>query len=202
MGGQWDSGAMPGRGETYYSPTQTPDTSSSGANLYGNEQIGKERWFDDVNPLTGNLRSNAQVRCLLLRNDTGTTVYASQCVHIELGTYRSKFDRLSDVTAEGLVGIVDEWLPSGGCVANDSCWVVIQGPTLALTSTSGGALNVINQGDCIVAITAATSGASDAGHVASGGTTSGVNIIGRAESAATTSQTNSQILLYVGPTLR
>lgn len=101
--------------------------------------------------------------------------------------------------------ILDELLPSGGLAANDIGYVIMEGPTLAWTPLDGGADNPIAFLDPLAAITAATSGATTAGRVAtantSGSTSSQrdslLNVVGRAMSAKTTANTNTQVLVNV-----
>ena len=66
------------------------------------------------------------------------------------------------VANDEFVGVVDEHLPSGGVAVNDVFWLTVKGPTEVSVALSGTDVVV---GDRLVAIVAATSGATTAGRV-------------------------------------
>jgi hypothetical protein len=177
---------------------------------------GKDWVFEDQNFNTGGTgvvqtRTNHYVRCRVIRNMAAATLFASQVVlrnDSAPGLNFSQANGLCYTTAQDVLGVVDEWLGPNGCLQYDLCWVVMDGPTLCYTDLAGGANNVFTVGERVVALTAATSGATTAGRIAPqtlNGTTLSAqeenelqNVIGRAMSAATTGNTNSQLLVYVG----
>jgi hypothetical protein len=90
-------------------------------------------------------------------------------------------------------------------VVGDLFYIVTRGPCLVKNDIASGAGTVINAGDPLVALTAATSGATTAGRVYAGvgtGATTNTgnqlnNIIGYAASAKTTGNTNADVLVVV-----
>lgn len=204
------------RGTTYMGLTETIDT----ANLAGINLEGKEYIFEDLDPrgAAGSVavRTNRPVRCRIVRNMAGTTLFAKYCG--QQGVTAGKVN----VYLSGLVAVgatrgfpIDEYLPAAGVRNGDLCYVVIEGPALVRTSLAANAENVINLGDTLVALTAATSGATTAGRVIVRNTTltnvtaaanfdastfanNVQNRIGMALSAATTANTNADLLIDIG----
>lgn len=171
-------------------------------NLEGHEFV-----VEDVNPATGVVRTSRPVRLRLVRNKAGFALLPKRLVSFRAsaGVYGSHVDGYADTTAEHSVP-VDEYLPSTGVADNDLFYVVIEGPALCLTDLAGGANNLFSAGDNLVALTAATSGATTAGRVAPQdltGATSTLalqvqNRIGRALTAKTTGNTNADVLIDRG----
>lgn len=193
-----DRGDLPNRGETLYLPTETPSNTSGQIRAQGKE--GFQCWFPDVNPHTGVVRSQTPVLCRFVRNMSPITLYASQLAHLTAASNYSQIDQLANVTAQSFCSPIDEYLPSYGLRQYDGCWVPVWGPAILLTSTTGGALNVINVGDELVAVTANGTTAADAGHVATIANLTAQDLlatIGTAMSATTTANTLAQLLVWV-----
>lgn len=198
------------RGSTWYDGA-TIDTTNYG----GLEHEGHDWWFEDVNPNifpastagARQARTNRMVRCLCVRNVSGIALLPKRLVRFQRtagSPMVGRVDGYAYTTAdEGYP--VDEYLPSTGVPNGDLFWIVIEGPALVLTDLAGAANNVVNVGDILTALTAATSQATTAGRVKpqdlSGATTTFgnevQNRIGRALSAKTTTQTNNDLLVDV-----
>lgn len=197
------------RGSTFYDGA-TIDTN----NLGGLQWEGTIWEFEDLN-LTGTTtgakgaRTNRPVKCMVVRNVGAAALLPKRLVTFQTAGTDGRFiagrvDGYATTTAaEGYP--VDEYLPSAGVPVNDLFYVVIDGPATVLTDIASGANNVINVGTVLVALTAATSGATTAGRVAPQdltGATSPLalqvqNRLGRAMSARTTANTNSDVLVDV-----
>lgn len=160
------------------------------------------------------LRSNRVRKLRVVRNAvtigsggdvTTGNLRPKRLVTFKSGTYRAQVDGYARTTAVGGAVPVDEWLPAAGVAPNDLFYVVIEGPAVVLTDIAAAAGNLISVGDNIVSLTAATSGATTAGRVATADFTGATallaaqitNTIGRALSAATTNSTNSSLLIDV-----
>lgn len=187
-----------GRGETWYNGGATTTTDPVAV-------VGKEWLFEDVNPTTRAVRSNKSVKCRAVRNTSGITLLprriavfknAADTHGIEVDGYTAT------VAARGY--LIDEYLPSTGVIANDVFWIVVDGPAEGLTDIA--AVDTINIGDKLVALTAVTSQATTAGRVdlldLTGATAPLANqvlhYIGHALSAKTSANTNTSILIDVG----
>ncbi len=121
----------------------------------------------------------------------------------------AKCDGHADGPAEMVAGAVDEYLPAAGCADGNMFYICIKGPAVVMTSPTADATNLIAVNDFLVAMTAATSGATTSGRPFpwTGGTftatqsTDGTlfnvmqNSIGYALSAKTTGQTNADVLV-------
>lgn len=199
-----------GRGETFYNGG-TINTSDLG----GLEMEGKTWVFEDLQYSTPNLvgakpaRSNRDVLCLCVRNVGAVNILPKQLCNLQLaGTdgryYLARVDGESNATAQRAYP-ADEWLPAAGVPPNDLFWLVIKGPATVKTALDGGADNVFTVGEVVVALTAATSGATTAGRVAPQDLTGSTallgnqiqNAVGWALSAATTANTNADLLIEV-----
>jgi hypothetical protein len=189
------------RGQTYYNGG-TIDTSNKLTNL-----IGKTWVFEDIDLSTTGAkatRTSREVECMLVRNDSGITLLPKRMVTQESGT-TGLVDGYSTTTAQAVLGVVDEWLPSTGVVANDCFWIVVRGPTQILTDLAGGSNNLLPAETIVVALTAATSQCTTAGRLApqdvTGATTALANnvqnAVGRCISAATTANTNTGTVVDV-----
>ena len=132
----------------------------------GTGWVGAVKQFPDVNPSTGKVRSNLLKTCVALRNTSGGALLPKRIVRFATGTAGtavfSAVDGYAAVAGEERVGVVDEYLPAAGVVANDVFWVTVDGPTEVAHALSGTEVAV---GDRLAAITAATSGATTAGRV-------------------------------------
>ena len=180
--------------------------------------IGKEWEFEDIDWAVATLgarkaRTNRMVRCRLVRNDSGIALLPKRLVRFRASgvLYGSAVDGYGATTAERVYP-VDEFLPAAGVPSLGYFWVVVDGPATVLTPLAGAEFNGnISEGSRLVALTAATSGATTAGRVAVVNITGGSqvtdytfihdnvnNMIGRALSARTTANTNADLLIEVG----
>ena len=172
------------RGSTIYDGG-TIDTND----LMGVDIVGKEWLFEDRSPDSPTNRTNHYVRCRAVRNDATFALLPKRLAIFseDAGEYGSLVDGMVaiDVTThDGTAATevpafpIDEYLPAAGCVANDVCWIVMEGPAVCLTGIANMA-TAITVGDRISALTAVTSGATTAGRVHLEATlaaaTSGVN---------------------------
>jgi hypothetical protein len=167
--------------------------------------------FPDEDPTVTGIRKRRSGRIvtrILVRNVSGFTLLPKRAVVWKDGFRGRRVAGYQNTTAGEVAGIVDEHLPSSGVPNNDLFWLTVIGPTLAKNSLAGNAENVIAAGDYLLALTAASSGASTAGRVIAWNglatlteTTDGnltkkiVNMFGRAMSASTTANTDADILV-------
>lgn len=195
------------RGETFFG-----DRTISSQDITDTAYLeGKEWVFEDLNynaaGQTKPVRSGRPVKCRVVRNNSAGALLPKRLASFQLtaGNYPKAVDGYADTTAE-LSYPVDEFLPSAGAQQYDLLWIVIEGPATVLTDLAGGANNVVNVGDRVVALTGATSGATTAGRVAPIDLTGAtallanqiLNFVGRAVSAKTTGNTNADLLVDVG----
>jgi hypothetical protein len=171
---------------------------------------GREFVFEDINPNpnggANGQRTGEYVTCRLVRNVSGATLLPKRLVKFDTtaGRYGSRVIGYSTLTAESSYPI-DEYLPATGVPNNALFYIVVSGPALVLTDLAGGANNVFTVGQLLVALTAATTGATTAGRVApidlTGATAAlGGQIIGRlgrALTARTTGNTNADLLVDI-----
>lgn len=173
------------------------------------QHAGSQKVFEDIDYSTAvrGQRTNYQVTRRLVKNSSGITLLAKRTVQFKAGTNRTEVDGYSTTTANDgkTVVVVDEWLTAG--VPDGSYfWVTVHGPTECLTDLAGGANNLIPEETVLVALTAATSGATTAGRVAPQDLTGATAVLGnqingafaRALSAKTTANTNADILVFLG----
>lgn len=190
------------RGETFYNGATIDSSDLGGVNLEGKEWI-----FEDKNPVTGVARTGNYVRCRVVRNTNAAALLPKRIVSFEAdgAEYGCRVDGYATTTAaEGYP--LDEYLPTAGLPANDLGYIVVDGPATVLTDIAAAAGNVVSAGGWVVALTAATSGATTAGRAAAQvltGATAALaaqvqNRIGRALSAKTTANTNADMLILVG----
>ena len=199
MGSALASYALPKRGQTVYRG-MTPPTSFEAQTT---QLEGTLQSFKDVEPSSTAVgaktyRTNRDVICRLMRNVSGITIQRRRLVTHASGYWNKRFDGYATLdNAANVAGVVDEHLNSTGCVDNDMCWVVVNGPTLCRTSLAGDATNVFSEGTLLLALTAATSQSTTAGRVQPFYNTDSVTaaqnqikgIIGVALSAKTTANT-------------
>lgn len=178
--------------------------------------IGKEWLFEDLDySATGArpARTNRYVRCRLVKNVSGINLLPKRLARfIASGVnYGAQVDGYTATTAERGYP-VDEFLPTAGVPDQAYFWIVVDGPAKVLAPLAGADFNGnISEGTRLVALTAATSGATTAGRVAveniTGSTQASdytfihsnlANQVGRALSAKTTANTNTDILVEVG----
>lgn len=157
-------------------------------------------------------RTGNPVVCQVVRNATASTGFnllPKRLVKFASGFYGTRVDgysRLTPVALEDKPYPVDEFLPTAGVPQYDLFYIVVRGPALVLTSLGGDATNVIDVNGYLVALTAATSGATTAGRIGPGDFTGATAVlaaqifgaIGKALSAKTTGNTNADLLIHVG----
>lgn len=172
-------------------------------------QVGREWCFEDLNyssKVTVH-RTEHKVRCRLVKNSSGFALLPGRLALFKAGTNRTEVAGYATTTAADgkSVVVVDEWLPAAGVADGDYFWVVVEGPSEVLTDLAGGANNLIPEDTVLVALTAATSGATTAGRVAPQSLTGATAVLGnqingafgRAMSAKTTAETNESLLAFI-----
>lgn len=168
---------------------------------YGDNWVGSVKEFTDVNPITGQVRSNRRKVCIAVRNTSGAALLPRRVVRLA-GLGRALFgaaDGYASVANDALVGVVDEFLPASGVANNDVFWVTVDGPTEVSVALSGAE---ITPRDRLSVVTAATSGATTAGRVGvsplgAATTGAGDNSFGVIGYASTTASTGSAVLALV-----
>lgn len=178
-------------GQSFYNGGQIDTNNLGGPQLEGKEYMFEDRFYGTGNP----------IRVKVVRNvsGAGVNIRPGYLVTFKAGFYGQRVDGLAMVDGASSFPS-DPNLPAAGVPNNDLFYIIIEGPTLVKTSLSGGAPNVVNFGDPLVAQVAATSGATTSGRVVSlaGYTLSATaSKVGRAMSAATTANTNANLLMYV-----
>lgn len=176
---------------------------------------GLEAVFDDVHPDTGVRRTNSKVRCRIVRNAATVALKPKYLVtpQATAGVGLGKVDGYCITTGQKRAYPVDEYLPSAGVAVGDLFWIVVEGPSLCVSSRVGADSNVMNVGDRVCAQTAAASTvATTAGHVGAiiaadlSAATSGVvdfsalfaiTPIGFAMTARTTGNTDTDTLIFI-----
>jgi hypothetical protein len=196
---------LPDRGFTYHGGT--PGAVGKSIVMEGSQVVFR----DDV-AVTGesakSIRSNRMTHAVLVRNTSGGVLLPGRQVTWAAGFRGRRVNGYSTTTAVEVAGVVDDQLPVGGVANNDLFWLLRKGPALVKTPLAGGAGNVFAEGNALIALTAATSGAITAGRPAvfdftatSTGTTNGdlgralANRFGRVMSAMTTGQTDAFMLV-------
>ncbi len=187
---------LPGRGQTLLSGAGRTLSSSGQAS----KLEGLAKWFADRDSTATRLnalRSQKRVLMMLVRNASGIAL-ASKAVVTWASGYRNKrVAGYCTLDHQEIAGVVDEFIGSSGVPANDLFWLAVKGPALVRKSNAADATCLINAGDILTSLTAATSQAATAGRIQPFGTTTNVtnavsiilNRIGRALSASTTAQT-------------
>lgn len=196
---------LPNRGFTYHGGT--PASIGRSLQLEGSQAV-----FRDDTPDTGSaadkIRSNNVTHAVLVRNTSGAALLPGRQVTWAAGFRGRRVNGYSTTTAVEVAGVVDDRLPVAGVANNDLFWLLRKGPALVKTPLAAGAGSVFAEGNVLIALTAATSGAITAGRPAvfdftatSTGTTNGdnaralANRFGRVMSAMTTAQTDSFMLV-------
>lgn len=181
------------RGATFYNGGTIDSSNLGGVNLEG-----KEYRIEDLIYGTGQY-----VTLRVVRNSGSFNLLPKRLVTFDNAFVGQRCNGYSAVSYAPCVP-VDEQLPAAGVVPNDLFYVIMEGPCAVLTPLDGGADNVVAIMDPVAAITAATSGATTAGRIATantaGATTSQrdslLNVVGRAVSAQTTANTNASMLIF------
>jgi hypothetical protein len=189
------------RGETFFNGGTVDAT--SGAHLEGTEWT-----FEDLDLSQSGVkpqRTNLPVVCKIVRNTSGVALEPKRLCRFELTAGNDcggQVDGYVTTTAAKVDGVIDEWLPTAGCPANDLCWVVVEGPTQVLTALSNRSADTA-VGGIVIAITAATSQCTTAGRIDNQDLTGATallaaqvqNRIGYAMSLVTTASTNTSCLI-------
>ena len=111
------------RGQTFYGPDVTIDTAA-----YKDVQIeGTKVVFDDTDPDDKTkLRSGEKIEGRIMRNTSGSTLYAKYAVSPVEGSERERIGN-TYTTACPLAGIIDDQLGSDGVRNGDMCIVITKG---------------------------------------------------------------------------
>jgi hypothetical protein len=190
--------SLPRRGKTYSGGTPSSIGQSVGLEGYIQE------FKDEVRSGNGVLsqRSGQVTKAMLVRNKSGFALLPGRQVAWQAGYRGRRVAGYTRTTTQEVAGIVDDKLPSTGVADDDLFWLLRKGPALVKTPNAGGAANVFAEGDVLVALTAATTGAVTAGRpavldlsVATNTAQAIVNRFGRVMSAMTTAQTNADMLV-------
>jgi hypothetical protein len=116
----------------------------------GSHVIGARKVFRDEDPKSGKILSNRTVECIAVKNVSGGALLPGSLVKFKAAATTGQFsggilgevDATATTTnatpaANGLIGIVDEYLPTAGVADKEVFWLVIRGPsTVTKTSTS------------------------------------------------------------------
>lgn len=190
------------RGATFYNGATIDTSNLAGLNIEGT--IWEFPDLDYSQQGAKPARTNRTVKCMAVRNKSADVILPKRLVTLQLsGTfYTSRVNGYACTTACRAFP-VDEFISSAGCPVNDICWIVLEGPATVMTDLAGAVTNVFAVGDAVVALTAATSGATTSGRVAPQDLTGATallanqvqNLIGYALSAKTTTQTNGDLLI-------
>lgn len=144
-------------------------------------------------------RSNRMRRFVLVRNVTGSALLPKRLVKWATGYRGMRVDGYVRLDYDEAAGVVDENLPAAGAPDNHLFWICTKGPHLVKTALAGSALNVITEGDILVALTAVTSGSTTSGRVFTAASTmtgnQALSAVGFAMSAKTTANTNADVLV-------
>ena len=152
-------------------------------NLFGFQDVGKDWLFEDVDPNLKTQRTNAYVRCRVVRNVSGGALLPKLLVVYQTSNSPAGGTGQNDPTqtfgseisgysvgdglapqASNITVPVDEFLPVAGVPNNDCFWVVVEGPAMCRTSVAGPAVN-INVGDKVVAASTSDTHSTTAGRV-------------------------------------
>lgn len=186
------------RGKTFFG-SGTPDT-TSGANLEG-----REFWVQDKLHGTGK-----RVRLKIVRNKAAAALESKRLVlftaDANCGRHVDGYCRL---TAGLRAGVVDDAYGTKTIAVNDLFYIVTEGAVECLPDLAAGANNLIPANTILVALTAATSGATTAGRIAPQDLTGATallaeqvqNAIGRAITARTTANTTLSVLIEMGKSI-
>ncbi len=188
------------RGQTYYGADQTIDTGDY-ADVHLEGIVG-EFLDTDVDDVT-KLRSSRKTRARLMRNVSGSTVYARAAVSME-DDYDGERFGTTYTTACRSGGIIDDRLGSGGCRNGDMCWVFFEGPVYydtpsASPTTAIGDLLYIktdDEGRLTRKVSALTFSSTDVTDGTMG--TILMNSLGRAMETSTSGETDTAKLIDLG----
>lgn len=150
------------RGKTYFNAAATVPTADRSG--HSEDLLGLVRNFEDLTPgalpVPAVRRSMGHVICMLVRNTSAGVLKPKQMVTWKAGKRGKEVDGQSCTTAQAVAGVVDEFLPSGGVQVGDVFWLTIKGHTHTKLPWTGAEFPTdISAGDIMIALTAATSGA-------------------------------------------
>ena len=148
----------------------------------GSHILGVAKVFLDTNPTTQKLNSNVTVECVAVKNMTGVALAAKTLVQFDEDAIMTIVDA-GATTSSHRVGVVDEYIPSGGVPAGEVFWVVVKGPTTVLKLTHAT--------DEAIAAGAEVSATATAGKVEAGTTKQ----VGLAIAAAASTAADVRVLL-------
>lgn len=188
-------------GQTAYGQKGTIPSSSAdytGLHLEGASRVFRVKSLADKTLLLGQY----DLVAMLVRNAATFNLTPGRLVTWQAGFYKKRVDGFARVGATVVAGAVDPYLPSAGVRAGDLFWLCLRGPTYLKTDLAAGANNLLPEGTVLVALTAATSGATTSGRVAPQDLTGATsvlggqiqNAVGIAISGRTTANTNVDIL--------
>jgi hypothetical protein len=182
--------------------------------------VGKTWLFEDLDLTTSATNTGAKkhrtgkmVECMLVKNGSGGALLPKRLVTFKTSSgpdYVGVVDGYARTTADRGYP-VDEFLPAAGVPDGGYFFIVVKGPATVITPLAGSEFNGdVSVGSVLVALTAATSGATTAGRVAVQNITGSSqatdytfifnqiqNAVGRALSAKTTGNTNADLFLDV-----
>lgn len=197
----WDEALF----EPGHSYTDRFDTAIA-ASTDGADWLGMEKVWRDIDWANApKYRSNRFVRRRVVRNTSGGALLPQRLGQLDATTRMTSVPGYT-ILDGGRGFPIDEFLPSGGVLANDLFYVVLEGPAMVLTGLNGDGTNVINQGDDLTGLTTASSSqGTSSGRVKTAvwtGATSVLavelaHIIGVALTAATTANTGVNLLVDV-----
>jgi len=112
--------------------------------------VGTIKEFRDEDPRTGSLLSNRPVVCVACKNVSGGALLPGRAVKFKAiptaglfgGGLLGEADAAATTAnalpaANGMIGVVDEYLPAAGVPANEIFWVVINGPAAVQKTATG-----------------------------------------------------------------
>ena len=193
------------RGKTYYHGTSKTLSTSYGTSV---DYEGTVRQFQDLAVSAGGMKtknSGRTVTCMLVRNTSAGALLPGRLVSWQSGYIGRRVDGYTTTDFARVAGVVDEHLPAAGVPRYDLFWLVVKGPTQVINSMSQVA--DIAEGDRLVALTGATSGATTSGRPQKAILAASTNAItefgtflgvfGRALTAKLSSSTNSLFVVDV-----
>ncbi len=196
-----DVASMPLKlGATLMGKTRTIDSNAlPGVHLEGGIRTFRIKTLADKTILV----NQSDLVVMAVRNVGAAALTPGRLVTWAAGYVKRRVDGYARTTAVQVAGVVDPYLSSSGVRVNDVFWLVVRGLTYAKTDLAAGANNLLPEGTILVALTAATSGATTSGRVAPQDLTGATavlgaqiqNRIGQVVTARTTANTNVDVLI-------
>ena len=209
-----DNASFPQRGETFYQGNTIDTSNLQGLNLEGQIKVFEDVQWDSAEsakPMRTGSKPGAKVKCMLVRNMSGITLYKKRLVTVNPLTNRVEG---YSIVRGAKAFAVDEFLPDSGVPHGDLFWVVVAGRAIIRTLMSGQTADIA-AGDLIVAATV-NAASTAAGTTGTPGrpdtfTITALTTVAQAQemarharnafeaiSAATTGQTNADLLVEFG----